>query len=341
MPISDQSGFEKLPATHIRLQSDELTVDVLPSNGGRIASIRCRRSGTEFLLEGSHYDKKAQFPPDAPFENSDCAGWDECLPTISASVSASASANASAPDHGDLWRHVWRIVEHTSNDVLLATECCSRPLALTRRLRLHASQMHLEYRIENLGSIPLPFLYATHPLFTVEPSDRLILSREVHRLLLHCSKGDRVGHAREWIDWPAIPRGDQQIALDVVGKQSDGTAEMLYTGKLVRGICALYRARPRQAIVMRFDSVMLPYLGLWMCYGGWPNDPAKRKQYAVAMEPAVAAHGSLVEAIAANEALVLDPGAVYSFYLHIDVLGCDRPWTCDEVTLYVNEAETL
>jgi galactose mutarotase-like enzyme len=333
LPPSDSSCSDELTATLIRLQSDELTVDVLPGNGGRIASIRCRRSGTEFLLDGSRYNTKAQFPLDAPFEDSDCAGWDECLPTI--------STDATAPDHGDLWRHAWRIREHTGNNLLLTTQCSSRPLAFTRRLRLHASQIHLEYQIENLTSIPLPFLYASHPLFAVEPRDQIILPHEVRRLLLHYSRGNRIGHAGEWIDWPASFHGDQQIILNEVSKQTSGTAEMLYSGKLVRGIYALYRARRRQAIVMRFNSAKLPYLGLWLCNGGWPEEPAKRKQYAVAMEPTVAAHGSLAEAIASNEAPVLEPAAVYSFSLRIDVLGCDRPWTSDEVTHYVNETQAV
>jgi galactose mutarotase-like enzyme len=311
---------------------------VLPDNGGRVASIRSRKTGSEFLLPGSNYEAKAQYPDDTAFEQSDCAGIDECLPTVSLSSSESAFGNA--PDHGDLWRHAWQVLNKAEKEVVWATECFSSPLAFTRRLRVHASTLQLEYRIRNLAWHPVPFLYAFHPLFAVEHGDRLILPPEVDRLRVHYSLGDRIGHAGEWINWPVVNHCDKQIALDKAGKVSDGTADMLYTDRLERGIFALYRAQHQQALVMRFDTALLPYLGIWLCNGGWPEDQTSRKQYAIAIEPTVAPHGSLAQAIAAKAAPVLEPGSDFSFALHMEVLGCDRPWSFDEVTRYLNEART-
>jgi hypothetical protein len=192
----------------------------------------------------------------------------------------------------------------------------------------------------NLTWHPLPFLYACHPLFAVEPGDRLILPLEVDRLYVHYSRGDRIGRSGEWIDWPFVNNRHEQIALDRTGELSDGTAEMLYTDRLARGICALYRARRRQALVMCFDTALLPYLGLWLCSGGWPEGQTSRKQYAIAVEPTVAPHGSLAQAIAAKAAPLLEPGTDFSFSLHMEVLGCDRPWSFDEVTHYLDEVHT-
>jgi hypothetical protein len=249
--------------TPVLLRSADLCVDVLPDNGGRVASIRSRKTGTEFLLSGSNYNAKALYPDDAAFEESDCAGIDECLPTISACTSESAVGNA--PDHGDLWRHAWRVLTKGENDLVLATECFSSPLSFTRRLWVQASELQLECRIKNLAWHPVPFLYACHPLFAVESGDRLVLPHGVDRLRVHYSLGDRIGRAGEWIDWPVVNNRDKQVALDKagstyqkfllpIGEESDSTAEMLYTDRLARGICALYRARRRRALVMYFDS---------------------------------------------------------------------------------------
>jgi galactose mutarotase-like enzyme len=323
----------------VRLQSTDLCVDVLPDNGGKIASLRCMKTGTEFLVSGSTYDAKAQFAPDAPFEESDCAGMDECLPTIS--ISGPETLGGGVPDHGDLWRLPWRVVRENGNEVVLTANCFSRPLSFTRRLSVQAAVVRLDYRIQNLADASVPFLYACHPLFAIDSGDRVILPSEIDRVRLHYSRGDRAGHAAESIAWPHVTSGNGQIELDRIEEISAGTAEMLYAEKLARGICAIYRTHRKQAVVVRFDPQVLPYLGLWICCGGWPDDPAQAKQHAVALEPTVAAHGSLAAATAAGEAPVLAAGHAFEFTIRMEVLGCDKPWTYDDVKQYVNDAPAL
>lgn len=109
LPSRDMQSAGQSSGQLICVQSADLSVDLLPDNGGRVASIRCKRTGTEFLLSGSNYSAKASFTSEMQFEESDCAGMDECLPTVS--ISQPGSTEGSAPDHGDLWRHSWRVAE--------------------------------------------------------------------------------------------------------------------------------------------------------------------------------------------------------------------------------------
>lgn len=312
----------------VRLQNEKLHVDVLPDNGGRVASICCRRTGTEFLLGGSRYGMTAAFSEDAPFEESDCAGWDECLPTIS--LSSSDSGEFDAPDHGDLWRKPWITQEQSGNHIALSTRCFSRPLTFTRSLLLESTRLRLDYSIVNSGEKAEPFLYACHPLFEVDDGDRVLLPSEVNSVRLHFSRGDRVGHPGEQLPWPLLMRGEE-TTLNRVGDISKGSAEMFYATSLQRGICALYRSQRQQAVLMRFSLESLPILGLWICNGGWPEQVSARKQYAVALEPTVAPLGSLAEAVASNAAPVLQPRAEFKFSIEIEILGCDLPCTCEEV----------
>jgi galactose mutarotase-like enzyme len=258
---------------------------------------------------------------------------DECLPTVSLSTDQTGAVNA--PDHGDLWRNGWRILEQDDSSVVLTTECFSLPLSFTRKLSVHASQLRVEYNIRNLAQTPVPFLYACHPLYAVNPGDRVILPNEVRCLYLHYSLGDRIGNAGERVAWPLAGKRDQKISLDKVGNRSDGTAEMLYTTNLTHGICALYRSQRHQALVVRFNTRALPYLGLWFCNGGWPDNPDMERQYAVALEPTVAPYGSLVAAVAARSAPLLKPRGHFNFSICMEVLGCDRPWSYDEVAGYI------
>lgn len=312
----------------VRLQNEKLHVDVLPRNGGRIASIRCRRTQTEFLLSGSNYGVTAAFSKDAPFEDSDCAGWDECLPTISRSYSNAGGFNA--PDHGDLWRRPWTTLKQTENHITLSTECFSRPLTFARSLRLESTRLRMDYRIVNRGEQAEPFLYACHPLFAVDDGDLVLLPSDVDSVRLHFSRGDRVGHPGEQLPWPLLLRGEKTI-LNRVSDVSNGNAEMFYVTSLQRGVCALYRSQRQQAVVMRFSLESLPILGVWICNGGWPEKVSTRKQHAVALEPTVTPFGSLAEAMASNAAAVLQPRAEFMFSIEVEILGCDQPCTCEEV----------
>jgi galactose mutarotase-like enzyme len=59
----------------------------------------------------------------------------------------------------------------------------------------------------------------------------------------------------------------------------------------------------------------MPYLGLWICYGGWP-DRAGTKQNCVAIEPTTAPVDSL--AIAGPWSRTLAAGASYKWTLFTD-----------------------
>jgi len=236
-----------------------------------------------------------------------------------------------APDHGDLWRRPWTTLEQSETHIVLSTECFSRPLSFTRSLRLDAGRIRLDYRIANHGHKQEPFLYACHPLFAVDAGDRVLLPSEISSVRLHFSRNDRIGLPGEQVLWPLTVSSREEIAINGVGDISDGTAEMLYVTSLQRGICALYRSQRNQAVVMRFTPKSLPFLGLWICSGGWPEQEGVRKQHAVALEPTVAPLGSLAEAVAANIAPILQPGAEYKFSIEVEILGCDQPCTGEEV----------
>ena len=89
---------------------------------------------------------------------------------------------------------------------------------------------------------------------------------------------------------------------------------MLYTGKLSTGRCGLLRSEGKQGLLLSFSSQKLPYLGLWLCYGGWPGGSAPQ-QYAVALEPTTAPCGTLKEAHEKELAFQLTPGEAFEWEL--------------------------
>ena len=302
-------------ADGITLHNDRLRVLVLPHEGGRIASLFDAQSNLEFLLQPSkRYRRPESLGLWDRFENSACAGIDECLPSVGAS--GPETPGGPVPDHGDFWRLNWTVMATSGNDsVSLAATGYSRPLLFEKHLRLHASTLEIRYRIHNLQDTPVPYLYALHPLFTIDPGDRIVLPPEVSTVLVGYSRLDRLCAPCSVVCWPN-PNGAS-------------TADMLYTGRLSSGWCGIYRAYSGQGIALHFDTRQLPYLGLWLCYGGWPDDESLPRQYAVAFEPTVAPWGTLSAASGNHQAPVLAAHESFEFTVVFERIGT-VPVTYDE-----------
>ncbi len=300
-------------AGRIRLANTELEVEVVPAEGGRIASIRSRSSGVEFLTQA--HEGRTPSPPglQADFSRGPCAGAEECLPTVGA---CEDMRGRPAPDHGDFWQIPWTVREEEPGCLSMHATGFSRPLRLERRLRLKGSAMELEYTVRNVGTEAVSFLYAWHPLFATDPGDRVVLPSEVEDLALIYSSTGRLGSVAREVAWPLA---GGKTDLSVAQSPDAGTAEMFYTRMLSVGRCGLYRNAAQQGIIVRFDPERLPFLGLWFCFGGWPDDARNGKQVAIALEPTVAPYGTLREAEANGLAPLLQPSETMAWRLSVEL----------------------
>jgi hypothetical protein len=280
-------------AGELVLYEGSLRAVVLVEEGGRVQSLRDEDSGMEFLLQaqGTHCDQPVSL--DARFEHGWCAGIEECLPTVGkCDVETDGGA---VPDHGDFWQVPWHLDE-SADELRLTAMGFSRMLRFEKKMALRDRALRVDYTVENVGRQATSFLYACHPLLAVEAGDVVVMPEEVTRLTINFSLGGRLGEVGGGADWPVHEGEGGLVDLRQVLARDAAVAEMLYTGRMTRGWCGLYRARAGQGIVLRFDPERLPYMGMWLCYGGWPIPGEEPVQYAVALEPTVAPYGTLAEA---------------------------------------------
>jgi galactose mutarotase-like enzyme len=214
------------------------------------------------------------------------------------------------PDHGDFWQLPWHVVDAATECLTIEAQGFSLPLLFRKVLTVRGNELCVSYTIRNLGDIPSSFLYACHPLFDVQPGDCVILPDDVHTLRLDYSKHDRLGSRGDNLTWPRTAAG---ASLDHVLAKEAGTADMFYTSRLSRGDCSVYRAATGEHLHVRFAVEKLPYLGVWLCYGGWPDRAAEHHQYAVALEPTTSPCNTLAQAEAENSAIALRAGDAYEF----------------------------
>jgi len=94
---------------------------------------------------------------------------------------------------------------------------------------------------------------------------------------------------------------------------------MIYTHRLLAGRCGLFRCNHAQGVIVSFDPLQLPFLGVWLCFGGWPVTGPEPKQVAVALEPTTAPCNTLSDAERAGLAVHLAPEETYAWSIKVDV----------------------
>ncbi|HEU5352702.1 MAG TPA: hypothetical protein VFU55_14005 [Terracidiphilus sp.] len=289
------------------------SVSLLPALGGKIASLFF--NGEELL--------QAPLATPAPrtrtmsFDAGDASGWDECLPSVAACRVETTSGTAEIPDHGDLWRVEWQVMHADERSATLAGACFSLPLRLERTLDISETgtgcRIALHYAVTNTGTHPVPWCWSAHPLFACEPGDTLRLPASVSTLRLEGSGGNRLGKGGDTVAWPVARLANgAETDLSKAAAADSGIGDKLFAGPLhaSQNWCEILRPRAGVRIRMRFEPACTPYLGLWLCYGGWPERPGQEsgpRQMCIAPEPctapvdSLAATGSWSRTLAAGE----------------------------------------
>lgn len=257
-----------------------------------------------------------------PFDKSDASGWDECIPSVAACTVETVAGPAEIPDHGDLWRVAWRCTADDGSTTLRA-ECFSLPLTLERSIRLTETsggwRLWLDYLLTNTGNDPVPWSWSAHPLFATEAGDQILLPASIAALRVEGSGGGRLGGAGSTVNWPiATLANGSRTDLGVVQHPESHIGDKVFAGPLsdAENWCALSRPKAGVRIRVGFDPVATPYLGLWICHGGWPDGPGP-KQTCVALEPSTAPVDSLAQT--GPWSRILSPGESYSWPMLVDI----------------------
>jgi galactose mutarotase-like enzyme len=303
---------------NVLIAAGPFSIVLLPHFGGKISSILY--AGRE-LLQAPLAPPEPRTPT-MPFDASDASGWDECLPSVADCTVATAAGPAQIPDHGDLWRVAWEIVRHNATSITLRGQCFSLPLSLERTLTLSETELgwrlHARYTVTNIGSVAAPWSWAAHPLLSTEEGDTIELPESITELRVEGSGGGRLGPSGTTVSWPiATLANGAQTDLRIAQGSASGIGDKLFTRALAahENWCALRRPAAGIRIRVSFDPEATPYLGLWICYGGWPDGPGP-KQVCVALEPATAPVDSL--AVAGPWSRILNPGQSDSWPMMID-----------------------
>ncbi len=299
--------------TRVVMDNGTVRLEVLPDLGGKMRSLKSLLTGREFLLQPPAQPyRHAEYG--AVFEEYDASGFDECFPTVSqCDYPVAPFAGVVLPDHGELWSVPWKH-EVIDGELHLAVTGVRLPYVFRTRIKLLENVLETNYRLTNESDVAFEWLWSAHPLLAAERHAEIVLPKEVDRVLVNSSAGNNLGKSGDFCNWPRTCSG---VHLDKIIGPEQGTADKLFSPRLSEGSCGVYFPSTDEAIAFHFDPASLPYVGIWICQGGWPT--IENGHFTVALEPCTARADSLAEAVERGESFVIGPHKEHSWSLRIEL----------------------
>lgn len=257
----------------VRVESGRVSALFLPRYGGKLASLRDRESGREFLAQapGEHYRTPRYGGDYTEFE---CSGFDDMFPTIDPVCCMQEPwKGVEMPDHGEVYALPWDRRE-TERGLLLSTHGVRFPYRLQKEIYFETeTALCLEYTAENLSPFPWEYLWAAHLMLRSEEGGKAAVSY---------TPGDSVTCVFS-ID-PAFGERGDKLRFPLARRADGGEQDLCKTGeKRPDGLCyKYYFDRPFQEGEFRYQypdgagfrltfgpREALPYMGVWVNEGGF------------------------------------------------------------------------
>lgn len=287
--------------TAVVMENQDLQMVIFPQTGARIYTLLHKPTDSHLLW---HHPRivPGRTPYGASFNDVFPGGWDEMLPGADGCV----FRGETYPDHGELWSLDWDYypVETGDGSACLYTGVATPilPLRFERWLRLSADQpiVHIDYRLTNLGTTPLPLIWGIHPLFTISPDHRLDLP--AGQMLVDHASDEAMGKPGQAYRWPMLPSKGGSRDMRLIPPAESGLYGGHYAVGPEAGWFALTDTRRRVGVAMHYPEDVFRALWLWQSYGGW------RGLYHLAVEPWVGYPVRLDQAVEAGREHVIGVG---------------------------------
>lgn len=300
----------------IVLENENISLSLLPELGGKMTKIVNKRTGTQFLkqLENEEGELKEpsmgfEFKPPYAF------GFDECFPTVAPSKYPFNERVIQWPDHGELWTQHWEH-EQDGNSIILKATGVNLLYEFQKEITLKRNEIEISYSLKNNLQYSFDYIWSAHPLLEIDEDDELLLPEKIDEVSVYYAAKEKETKVKA--NWPFM-NGDE-TDLSMVQPQSKDLAMKLFVENMKTGKAGLYRKKYDETILFNFDIKKITHLGLWLCYGGWPED-AEIGSYTVALEPTTASFDKLSEAIDNDQNRSIKPDEVITWDLSLKILN--------------------
>ncbi len=275
------------------LENRWLRATVLPGRGGLLHELVHKPTDADLLWR---WDRGLPAPGRAPslalpqggYQDAFVGGWDLTFPAVSR---LQADAGTVVGSHGETWALPWQVEvvrdEPDVVEVVLTTRCARTPFNLRRRLVLaEDAVLRCVTEVVNRGSRPHQWAMGEHAVWDVASAlatgGRIHVDGEV-TTAPEQPPGSHLVPGRTG-EWPSVATLDGGVRdLSAPGPADRGTTAVAAV-KVATGRVRT-EAPGRPTVELRWDHAVLPYLLLWLPFGGDHEAPWFGTVEAMGLEP--------------------------------------------------------
>lgn len=280
-----------------QLENSQMALVLVPSLGGKIASLIWKATGREWLWSNPYITAKEPKYGDSYTTQFDLGGWDECFPSISKTkYPESPWAGKEIADHGELWSQEWHtdaIMLDGTIVVKMRARGIELPYVFERTISLKKSEptLSISYAVQNLSDHAIPFIWCAHPTLAVKPGMQLCIA--VPEMTVFSSVNGRFGNLSAKHSWPEIIGQNEKFDLSRLPESHAGLAAKLYCKAPACGEVSIEDPRSGDRLTFSFNPELVTHLGLWLNFNGWSGLGNGTTYYNLAIEPAIGAQDDL------------------------------------------------
>jgi hypothetical protein len=303
----------------VALENEWLQLTVLPGVGAKIYDLIWKKTGRNFLWHNPRIAPQP-YAIEANFDNYWCGGWDEGFPTCD----ECDHQGEHYPNLGELRSLHWSVAaaDIDSGDAVAELTAFGpiSPVRARKTVTLAGQQpvLAMRYEIENLGWLPLDFIWGTHP--ALAPAASMLLRVPAKTGVVGQASHPLLGEPGRPYKWPnvATPLG----ATDMSRTRPAHTGIFCghYATELEAGWYAVEDEATGDGFLLTFPVHLCPYLWMWLSYGGW------RGYHHVIVEPWTSCPVNLANAVKQGTARRLAAGERFEVEVHATIYAKPENW---------------
>jgi hypothetical protein len=304
------SGFDA-----VVIENEHLRAVIIPSLGARVWELVDKARDRQWIWHRQGVPLAAN-ARGASYDDVWAGGWEELFPNDA----AGEFEGRDLPDHGIWWTTSWTVEESTGGAeavVRLVATTRAPDCALVKEFRVggDSDTVSVSYEIESRETKPFHFLFKQHLPIALTPSCELALPGG--RVTPVDPAFGRALTTATPFDWPEYkPAGGAPVDLRTVPPPSPDGREFVYVDHLPDSWCGVDDVDAGASLRMRYDGAQLPFVWLFLTYGGW------RDCYTAVLEPCTNMPKDLATALRLGQSARLSPGEV--FQTRVDVTLRER-----------------
>ncbi len=279
------------------LENRSLRVVVLPEAGGKIWQITYKPLQADLLWQ-SPAVPPAVHSLHTSYDDNWSGGWDELFPNDE----ACSLMGLNLPDHGELWTGKWHSMQCGTNALKLQFVTPITQFIAEKEITLQ-DESHLlkvRYKLTNMSSQSLPFLWKLHPAFAVTAAHRIDFPPM--KVVREIDFPGTLENAPPVFSWPYASLGDHLLDLRQVPDASSQALHFFYGTEYANGWCGVTDREKKLAAALRFDPKVFSSCWLFATHGGW------RGLNVAVLEPATGYPFQMQKLIANGQARTLPAG---------------------------------